>query len=115
MPQLPEKARKLIQDHIPIPCHRSRITGSRLLSGEEGIAEIRSYPNPFNYWTQIDFENPRKQPYQLIVTDMSGKIVRIVDNIRDNKVILLRENLPQGFYLFELKGEKVYRGKLIIR
>jgi hypothetical protein len=79
---------------------------------EQGIAEIKSYPNPFTHWTQIDFENPQNHLYQLIVTDMSGKILRIVDNIRDNKVILLRENLPQGLYLFELKGDKVYKGKI---
>jgi hypothetical protein len=82
---------------------------------EKGITEILSYPNPFSNWTQIDFENPTKYPYQLKVTDMSGKIVRMVNNIRDDKVILLRENLPQGFYLFELKGEKIYRGKFVVK
>jgi hypothetical protein len=83
--------------------------------GEQGIANARSYPNPFSHWTQIDFENPQNHPYQLMVTDMNGKTVRMVDNIRDNKVILLRENLPQGLYLFELKGDKVYRGKFVVR
>jgi hypothetical protein len=50
-----------------------------------------------------------------MVTDMNGKTVRIIDNIRDNKVILLRENLPRGLYLFELKGDKVYRGKFMVK
>jgi len=77
--------------------------------------EIRSYPNPFTHWTQIDFENSLKYPYQLRVTDMSGKLVRMVGDIRDNKVVFLRENLPRGFYLFELKGEKVYKGKFVIK
>jgi hypothetical protein len=76
--------------------------------------EIISYPNPFSQWTQIDFENPMKQPYQLIITDMSGKIVKVIKDIRDNKVVVLRSDLPQGFYLFELKGDMVYRGKFVI-
>jgi hypothetical protein len=95
----------------------SNIEDNRLKTSidEKAITEIRSYPNPFTHWTQIDFENPTKYPYQLKVTNMSGKIVRMVNSIRDNKVILLRENLPQGFYLFELKGDNVYRGKFVVR
>ncbi|KPK81884.1 MAG: hypothetical protein AMS27_15165 [Bacteroides sp. SM23_62_1] len=77
--------------------------------------EIRSYPNPFNYWTQIDFENSLKYPYELKVTDMSGKLVKMIGDIRDNKVVFLRDNLPQGFYMFELKGDRVYRGKFVIK
>ena len=77
--------------------------------------EIRSYPNPFSHWTQIDFENPVKYPYELRVTDMSGKLVRMVGDIRDNKVIFIRNNMPQGFYMFELKGDMVYRGEFVIR
>ncbi len=95
----------------------SNIEDNRLKTSidEQGITEIISYPNPFTYWTQIDFENPTKYPYQLKVTDISSKIVRMVNGIRDNKVILLRDNLPQGFYLFELKGDNVYRGKFVVR
>jgi hypothetical protein len=95
----------------------SNIEDNRLKTSidEKGITEILSYPNPFTYWTQIDFENPTKYPYQLKVTDISGKIVRMVNGIRDNKVILLRDNLPQGFYLFELKGDNVYKGKFVVR
>jgi len=77
--------------------------------------EIRSYPNPFTYWTQIDFENALKYPYELRVTDMSGKLVRLIGDIRDNKVVFIRESLPQGFYMFELKGDRIYKGKFIIK
>lgn len=82
---------------------------------EEGVREIMTYPNPFNQWTQIYFENPKRNNYQLLVTDMSGKIVRTISDITGNQVIILRENLPQGFYMFELKGDKYYRGKVVIR
>jgi hypothetical protein len=104
-------------DSGPYSQSMSNIEDNRLKTfiDEPGFLEVLSYPNPFSHWTQIDFENPAKYPFLLRVTDMNGKTVRMVDNIRDNKVILLRENLPAGFYLFELKGDKVYRGKFAIR
>jgi hypothetical protein len=104
-------------DSGPYSQSMSNIEDNRLKTfiDEPGFMEVLSYPNPFSHWTQIDFDNPAKYPYLLRVTDMNGKTVRMVDNIRDNKVILLRENLPAGFYLFELKGDKVYRGKFAVR
>jgi hypothetical protein len=38
-----------------------------------------------------------------------------MDGIRDSEVYLKRENLDPGYYIFELKGEKHYMGKFIIR
>jgi len=82
---------------------------------EEDASEIMTYPNPFNNWIQIYFDNPKRNSYQLIVTDMSGKVVRKISNIKDNTIKLYRENLPAGFYLVELKGDKYYRGKIVIK
>jgi hypothetical protein len=31
------------------------------------------------------------------------------------EVFLERENLDPGYYVFELRGENVYRGKFVIR
>ena len=50
----------------------------------------------------------------ITITDMSGKTVKVMKDVRDNKVIVNRDDLPNGFYLFELKGDKVYRGKFVI-
>jgi hypothetical protein len=93
--------------------NRLQDTGSSVV--KPLIIEIQSYPNPFDEWTQINFENQQKYPYELRVTDMSGKLVRMVSDIRDSMVIFKRENLPQGFYLFELKGDRVYKGKFVIK
>jgi hypothetical protein len=103
-------------DSGPYSQSMSNLEDNRFLASVNNLKlmEVLSYPNPFSDWTQIDFDNPMKYPYQLIITDMSGKIVKTVKDIRGNRVVVLRENLPQGFYLFELKGETVYRGKFII-
>ncbi len=104
-------------DSGPYSHSMSQIEDNRFQTSikKQSVKEIQSFPNPFSQWTQINFDNPKNVPYQLLVTDMSGKIVRTVDNISDNKIILLRENLPQGFYMFELKGNQVYRGKFVIK
>jgi hypothetical protein len=104
-------------DSGPYSHSMSQIEDNRFQTSvkEQNIKEIHSYPNPFSQWTQINFDNPLRYSYQLTVTDMSGKTVRTISDIRDNKVILVRENLPQGFYLFELKGDQIYRGKFVIK
>ena len=93
----------------------NRLQTSRFDIPGQYLSEIYAYPNPFDKWTQISFENLKKYPYELKVTDMSGKLVRVVNDLRDNKIIFQRENLPPGFYLFELKGNRVYRGKFVIK
>lgn len=94
----------------------SNLEDNRFLTSvtETKPGDVLLYPNPFDTWTQIDFENPVKYPYQLVITDMSGKTVKVMKDICDDNIIVLRENLPEGFYLFELKGDKVYRGKFVI-
>jgi hypothetical protein len=104
-------------DSGPYSHSMSQIEDNRFQTAvkEQVVEEAQLYPNPFNQWTRINFENPDRVPYQLKVTDMSGKMVRSISDITDNTVILLRENLPQGFYMFELKGDQIYRGKFVIK
>ncbi len=75
---------------------------------------LKIYPNPFNNKTIIEFYNPSNYPFRLILTDLSGKIVRMVDNVTDSLCELDREGLSKGFYFIELQGEKIYRGKVLI-
>jgi len=79
------------------------------------ITEIRAYPNPFSEITRIEFSNPDRTEHQLRVFNLSGKLVREIDGIRNSEVFLKRENLDPGYYIFELKGEKHYMGKFMVR
>jgi len=54
------------------------------------------------------------EKYQLIITDVSGKVIFIQDNIIGSKIELDRGNLSEGIYFIELKGEYIYRGKILI-
>ncbi|NQU81517.1 MAG: T9SS type A sorting domain-containing protein, partial [Bacteroidetes bacterium] len=80
----------------------------------EKTSELKIYPNPFTGTTTIEFPNPGNDTYKLIVTDLTGKTVRIIDNITGNQFIFNRKELPVGFYLIELRGTKRYFGKMLI-
>jgi streptogramin lyase len=72
------------------------------------------YPNPFTYKTTIQIPNSLKDSYMLIVTDLSGKVCRIVNDINTSEYVLEKKNLKEGFYFIELRGPKIYRGKIVI-
>ncbi|MBN1186604.1 MAG: VCBS repeat-containing protein [Bacteroidales bacterium] len=75
---------------------------------------VRIYPNPFSDKTIIEFPNPDNNNYQLIITTISGKTVAIIENIKTNKVEFEKGILPSGFYMIELRGDNLYRGKIVI-
>ncbi len=72
------------------------------------------YPNPFNDYTTIKFDNRDKTEYSLSVFDITGREVRKIDNITNDKIILHKNNLKSGFYSFKLNGKYNYHGRLII-
>ena len=72
------------------------------------------YPNPFNETTTLLFDNSEGQDYTIYIMDLSGKVCRIIENINTSEYILKKEELKKGFYLLELRGPEIYRGKIII-
>ncbi len=76
--------------------------------------QVAIYPNPFSHSTMIEFANPDKAKYRMYITDLAGKVVRFEDNIYSDKLEITRENLKEGVYFVELRGNKIYRGKLVV-
>jgi hypothetical protein len=76
--------------------------------------EMKIYPNPFRESTIIEFPNPDFAPYKLILMDLSGKIHLITGQITGSRYELQRENLENGFYIIELVGPQVFRGRILI-
>jgi len=75
---------------------------------------IKIYPNPFSNKTTIEFPNPEFEPYKLIITNISGTRVKIIDTINTGKIELEKGTLQKGIYLIEIKGKKIYKGRIII-
>ncbi len=74
------------------------------------------YPNPFNDFAIIKFDNPTNQLYTLKLFNSLGQLVRVVSDISSEKIIIKRKNLKSGVYSFQLQSSsKVYAlGKLVI-
>ena len=73
------------------------------------------YPNPFSNITTIEFTNPNLSNYKLLVYNICGSKVFELDNIKTDIIQFERENLVVGVYILELRGEKVFRGKIIVK
>ena len=76
--------------------------------------KLSIYPNPFTHTTVIEFSNPDKAKYRMYITDLAGKVVHFEGDIFSDKLELSRNDLPAGVYFVELRGERIYRGKLVI-
>ncbi len=84
------------------------------LADQNSSNQIQAYPNPFNKSTTLLFNNPEGYLYALYIMDLSGKVCRIDDNILTSRYVLEKGNLRKGFYFIELRGKKIWRGKIVI-
>ncbi len=79
-----------------------------------GAGNLKLFPNPFSQSTTISFPNPSRESYSIVLTDLSGKVYRIKDGITTSEYVVRRADLKPGLYFIELRGPKIYRGKLVI-
>ncbi|HKR03254.1 MAG TPA: T9SS type A sorting domain-containing protein [Bacteroidia bacterium] len=73
-------------------------------------------PNPFSDKTIIHFNNPAGENFSFKLFDINGALIKNILNIKKNFLIVERENLKSGMYIFKLSGEsgKVSSGKLMV-
>ncbi len=81
----------------------------------EANTKLSIYPNPMKNSSRVEFPNENNESYRLIVVDASGRVVRIIENITNNNVLINREQLKPGIHIINLEGEKIYKGKLIVK
>ena len=87
-------------------------TGTGLAGSYYGTLNI--YPNPFSQSTSIEFPNPGNRQYKLLGLDLTGKLMYMDESIHGEKIVLERRNLSSGYYIIELRGDKLYRGTMVI-
>ena len=101
----------------PLTRSMSNLEDNQVPTGEEfisGVNGLTIFPNPFQEWTSISFPNPNHEGHLLIIRDLTGKVVKQINDITENQVEINRGNLPSGMYVIELRGEQIFRGKIII-
>ena len=71
---------------------------------------------PFSNSTTLEFKNDKNESYNLSIIDLNGQIVRQINNIKENRLIIKKENLNAGLYYFILRNDKeiINKGKLLI-
>jgi len=75
------------------------------------------YPNPFNVYTTIEFENSKKEKYTLTIYNSIGQLERQISNISNGQTRIERKSLANGLYIFQLRTDNEIIGnrKLIIK
>lgn len=87
-----------------------------------GITKRRSnvswkiYPNPFHESTLLTFDNKNIHDAKLTIFDSKGRLVRTIENIHNNEVLIERQEMSKGLYLFKLqsKNQVLVSGKMTI-
>jgi len=77
--------------------------------------ELVVYPNPFN--ESVTFKLPNEGSYQLIVTDFTGKVLKVIKSNNVSEMVFFKDDLKAGVYFYQLtnvNGEK-YSGKIMIQ
>ncbi|KPK86543.1 MAG: hypothetical protein AMS27_04805 [Bacteroides sp. SM23_62_1] len=86
-------------------------TGQYELNNEQNLT---IFPNPFSERTTIRFPDAGDTRYTLRIMDLTGKVIRTREIKGQSEFILEREELESGYYLIELRGNKIFRAKMII-
>ena len=81
---------------------------------EQLVQKMKIYPNPFSDKTTIELNDFEFYGGKLSIFNISGKKVFEKDNLTSDKIEIEKGDLPTGIYILELKGEKVFRYKIII-
>lgn len=63
------------------------------------------FPNPMSQEATVLFSNQGGQAYQMLITSVTGQVMRKVDGIRGHKVVIRKEDLSSGLYFVTLQSE----------
>jgi len=91
---------------------KSTVTG--IDDPDLNVKKLTVFPNPMKIKSRIEFDNPNFSQYCLSVYDMNGRLVLIENDINSNRFELERGDLASGQYIIEIRGENLYRGRLIV-
>ncbi len=82
------------------------------------MSRVKVYPNPIREFATVEFENENRMAHSFAIIDMSGRTVRVINNIYDSSFHFEKGDLRRGMYIFRMTNERgavVSGGKLIIQ
>jgi parallel beta-helix repeat protein len=102
-----------------LPLGKSTRTGNSIELIIPTSIKVTAYPNPFNPVTTIEYKLPESGLTEILLYDVSGKVVRTIMNARrergENKEILYGQGLSSGTYFVRIRSG-IYSavGKLVL-
>ena len=81
---------------------------------ENLLLNIRVYPNPFDNYTTVEFDNPQNEQYTIRLIDIRGRLVRH-HNTNGEKWVLYKNQLNDGIYYLEVEGRYKAREIIVIQ
>lgn len=80
-------------------------------------ARVLIYPNPVFETATLEFENPTSAVHTFRLYDLTGRSVRIIENIYERQFVIDRNELKDGIYIYTLSNPNgiVAEGKLILK
>ncbi len=75
--------------------------------------EVSVYPNPFSETSRIVFTSEITNA-SLTIRDLAGKIVFFNPSVSGKELLISREGFSSGLYFAEVRGEKIFIGKMIV-
>lgn len=87
-----------------------------------GIDELNNktnwklYPNPFSEFAILKIDDVLYEESSIFIYDVYGRLVKEMNNITSNEIIINKNNLQNGIYFFYLKRKHkiIASGKMII-
>ena len=84
------------------------------VNNNHNVDHFHVFPNPSIDKISIEFYNPYCKTYQLVIIDLTGKVVLKRNSIVTENISINTGNISSGLYNIILRGEKIYRAKVII-
>lgn len=84
-------------------CEISPFAGTGNISTASGL---KASPNPFSDKTIISFNNPSSASHDVIITSLTGQVVRNMQNVTGGQVVIERGNLTSGVYFVSIRNDK---------
>lgn len=112
---IPNEATYVDPAYIYNSCEISSIISST--EDLEDFGAIKVSPNPFTDYTTITFGNPNNELHDLMISDITGRLVANYSNIRGTQVEVNRGELLNGIYFATLqdKNGNAVTKKLMVR
>ena len=81
---------------------------------ENTLLNIKVYPNPFDNYTTIEFDNPQNNIYTIRLIDIRGRLVQ-EHSVNGEKWVIYKNQLKEGLYYLEVEGKTKAREIIVIQ